>query len=178
MHQILGNQARFDSQPAFEHELEFVSGTRVGVLETFKLSHEATTPDQTRARLTVRARAADEPRELPLNQWSFVDARSIKLRDGTKPKPGFIYDFAYEAKNPKVQGLGFAATRDVVSWLRYDPAAVKVTGRPITHTLAIGFSQAGRYLRNHISEGFNRDEQGRRVFDGIHSHKYPHLRRQ
>ena len=149
---------------------EFVSGTRGGALEVFKLSYEAATLEQPRATLTIRERAADAPAELPLNQWSFVDARSIKLRDGTKATPGFIYDFTYEAKNPKVQGLGFAATRDFVSWLRHDPAATKVTGRPITHTLAIGFSQAGRYLRNHISEGFNRDEQGRRVFDGIHSH--------
>ncbi len=149
---------------------EWVSGTRIGILETFKLSHEAATLEQPRARLTVRERADDEPRELPLNQWSFVDACSIKLRDGTPAKPGFLYEFHYEAKNPKVQGLGFAATRDVVSWLRHSPDAAKATGGPITHTLAIGFSQAGRYLRNHISEGFNRDEQGRRVFDGIHSH--------
>jgi len=149
---------------------EWVSGTRLGVLEVFKLSHEAATLEQTRARLTVRERADDEPRELPLNQWSFVDARAIKLREGTKAKPGFLYEFHYEARNPKVQGLGFAATRDVVSWLRHAPEAVKATGRPMTHALAIGFSQAGRYLRNHVSEGFNRDEQGRRVFDGIHSH--------
>lgn len=149
---------------------EFVSGTRVGVLEVFKLSYEAATLEQPRARLTVRERAADEPRELPLNQWSFVDGRSIKLRDGTKPKPGYLYEFHYEAKNPKVQALGFAATRDVVSWLRHEPDAVQATGGRITHALAIGFSQAGRYLRNHISEGFNRDEKGRRVFDGIHSH--------
>lgn len=149
---------------------EFVSGTRVGILEVFKLSYEAATLEQPRARLTVRERAADEPRELPLNQWSFVDGRSIKLRDGTKPKPGFLYEFHYEARNPKVQALGFAATRDVVSWLRHDPDAAQATGGKITHALAIGFSQAGRYLRNHISEGFNRDEKGRRVFDGIHSH--------
>ena len=149
---------------------EWVSGTRVGVLEAFKLSHEAATLEQPRARLTVRERADDEPRELPLNQWSFVDARSIRLREGTQAKPGFLYEFHYEAKNPKVQGLGFAATRDVVSWLRHSPDSMKATGRPMTHALAIGFSQAGRYLRNHISEGFNRDEQGRRVFDGIHSH--------
>ena len=149
---------------------EFVSGTRVGLLEVFKLSYEAATLEQPRARLTVRERAADEPRELPLNQWSFVDGRSIKLRDGTKPKPGFLYEFHYEARNPKVQALGFAATRDVVSWLRHDPDAAQATGGKITHALAIGFSQAGRYLRNHISEGFNRDEKGRRVFDGIHSH--------
>src|SRR5207245_976760 len=99
-----------------------------------------------------------------------VDARSIRLREGTKPKPGYLYEFRYEAKNPKVLGLGFAATRDVISWLRYDPAAIAATGGKISHALAIGFSQAGRYLRNHISEGFNRDEAGRKVFDGIHSH--------
>jgi hypothetical protein len=149
---------------------EWVSGTRVGVLEAFKLSHEVASLEQNRARLTVRERADDEPRELPLNQWSFVDARTIKLRDGTKPQPGFLYEFHYEATNPRVQGLGFAATRDVVSWLRHSPEAPNATGRPITHALAIGFSQAGRYLRNHVSEGFNRDEQGRRVFDGILSH--------
>lgn len=149
---------------------EWVSGTRLGVLETFKLSHEAATLEQNRARLTVRERADDEPGELPLDQWSFVDGRSIKLRDGAKARPGYLYEFHYDAKNPKVQGLGFAATRDLISWLRYDPAATRATGAPITHALAIGFSQAGRYLRNHISEGFNRDEQGRRVFDGVHSH--------
>jgi Alpha/beta hydrolase domain len=148
---------------------EFCSGTRGGNLETFKLSYEAATLEQPRARLTMRERADDEPHELPLNQWSFVDARSIKLRDGTKPKPGYLYEFHYEAKNPKVP-LGFAATRDVVSWLRYDPAAITATGGRVSHALAIGFSQAGRYLRNHISEGFNRDEAGRKVFDGIHSH--------
>ena len=149
---------------------EWVSGTRGGILEAFKLSQEAATLEQPRARLTVRERADDEPRELPLNQWSFVDACSIRLRDGTRAKLGFLYEFHYEARNPKVQGLGFAATRDVVSWLRHSPDALKAMGRPITHALAIGFSQAGRYLRNHVSEGFNRDEQGRRVFDGIHSH--------
>ena len=149
---------------------EFCSGTRGGAIEVFKLSYEATTQEQPRATLTVRERADDEPRELPLNQWSFVDARSIKLREGTKPKPGYLYEFRYEAKNPKVLGLGFAATRDVISWLRHDPAAIAATGGKISHALAIGFSQAGRYLRNHISEGFNRDEAGRKVFDGIHSH--------
>lgn len=149
---------------------EFCSGTRGGALEVFKLSYEAATLEQPRAQLTVRERADDEPRELPLNQWSFVDARSIKLREGTKPKPGYLYEFHYEARNPKVLGLGFAATRDVISWLRYDPAATTATGGKISHALAIGFSQAGRYLRNHISEGFNRDEAGRKVFDGIHSH--------
>ncbi len=149
---------------------EFVSGTRAGVLETFKLSHDVAILKEPRPRLTVRERASDAPEELPLSQWTFVDNRSIQLTDGAKPKPGHLYELRYVAKNPRVQGLGFAATRDFVSWLKHDPKAIEATGRPISHALAIGFSQAGRYLRHHISEGFNRDEQGRTVFDGIHSH--------
>ena len=38
------------------------------------------------------------------------------------------------------------------------------------HTLAFGISQAGRYLRDHIAQGFNGDEDGRRVFDGVLTH--------
>lgn len=163
--------ATADGEPIFQAVRdEFVSGTRAGVLEAFKLSSEVAVLKEPRPRLTVRERASDEPLELPLSQWTLVDRRSIKLNDDAKPRPGHLYELRYVARNPKVQGLGFAATRDVVSWLRYDPVATAATGRPITHALAIGFSQAGRYLRNHISEGFNRDEKGRRVFDGIHSH--------
>ena len=143
---------------------EFVSGTRGGALEAFRLSYEMASQDG--AKLTVRARQTDPPQEVA---WASIDARSVKLAEG-KPKPGYVYEFTYRGTNPKVQGLGFAATRDFVSWLKNDPKAGEVTGRSITHALAIGFSQAGRYLRNHISEGFNRDEQGRKVFDGIHSH--------
>ena len=143
---------------------EFVSGTRGGALEVFKLSYEMVSQDG--AKLTVRERQADLPQEIA---WAAIDARSVKLADG-KPRPGYIYEFTYPGTKPKVQGLGFAATRDFVSWLKHDPKAIEATGRPIDHALAIGFSQAGRYLRHHISEGFNRDEQGRHVFDGIHSH--------
>ncbi len=150
---------------------EFVSGTRAGVLESFKLSYEAATLDQTRARLTQRERAPETPREIPADQWTFIDSKSIKLLpSGAKPRPGVLYEFNYQAKNPKVLGLGFAATRDVVSWLRYEGAAAKITGGPIRHVLAIGISQSARYLRDHISQGFNRDEDGRRVFDGVLAH--------
>ncbi len=143
---------------------EFVSGTRGGALDAFKLSYEMATQDG--ARLTVRERQADAPQDVA---WTAIDAKSIKLAEG-KPKPGYLYEFTYQGTKPKVQGLGFAATRDFVSFLRHDPEGRKATGGAITHALAIGFSQAGRYLRHHISEGFNRDEAGRKVFDGIYSH--------
>ncbi len=150
---------------------EFVSGTRIGVLESFRLSYEAASLDRARARLTHRARAADRPQEVAAENWTFVDSRSIKLLpDDARPGPGVLYEFRYEAKNPKVLGLGFAATRDIVSWLRYDAGARTAMGRPVKHALAIGISQSARYLRDHISQGFNRDQEGRRVFDGVLAH--------
>src|SRR5205814_6457983 len=112
---------------------EFCSGTCGGALEVFKLSYEMITLEG--ARLTVREREADRRQEIG---WTHVDLRTIRLVDG-KPMPGFLYEFTYEGTNPKVLGLGFAATRDVISFLRYDKRAIAATGRPITHALAIGF---------------------------------------
>jgi hypothetical protein len=34
----------------------------------------------------------------------------------------------------------------------------------------VGVSQSGRYLRDHIAQGFNQDESGKRVFDGVLAH--------
>lgn len=150
---------------------EMVSATRGGALETLRLSYEAATLDQGQARLSVRRRHADPRQVIAATGWAYVDARSIRLLpEGTTPTPGSLYELHYPATKPKVQGLGLAATRDVVSWLRHDPAAAAIVGRQMTHVLAIGISQAGRYLRDHIAQGFNRDEQGRRVFDGVLAH--------
>src|SRR5262249_51132335 len=34
--------------------------------------------------------------------------------------------------------------------------------------LCVGASQSGKYLRDFIYQGFNEDEEGRRVCDGVH----------
>jgi hypothetical protein len=149
---------------------EFVSGTRAGVLEVFRLSHAAASTDPARARLTVRARQSDTPRELPQQAWRFDDPRTVRLTDAADTHPGWLYTLHYDAIDPRVQGLGFAAQRDLVAWLRHSPQGHALMGRPLTHALALGISQAGRYLRDHIGQGFNRDEQGHRVFDGVLSH--------
>jgi hypothetical protein len=148
----------------------FVSGTRAGVLESFRLSHAAASLAPERARLTLRERHSDRPRELPPAAWEFVDARTVRLADGAVPLPGWIYTLHYDAIDPPVQGLGFAAQRDLVAWLRHAPQAIALCGRLPTHALALGVSQAGRFLRDFIGRGFNRDEQGRRVLDGALVH--------
>ena len=139
---------------------EFVSGTRLGVHEVFKLTYEAVGSAEVTVRRTQAAQRTPVPAEM-------IDRSSVRLT-GPAPEPGSIYEVRYTATKPRVMGIGFAATRDFISHIRrHDPA---LTPRPITHTLAFGISQAGRYLRDHIAGGFNADEDGNRVFDGIHTH--------
>ncbi len=145
---------------------EFISGTRGGALEQFRLAYEAT--NQETARLTVR-RTQTAPRQSVA--FEFVDARTVRLLPaGTLPEPGSIYELHYVATKPPVLGVGFAATRDLICHLRHSAEGRDLLGRPVTHTLAFGISQAGRYLRDHIAQGFNRDEDGARVFDGVLTH--------
>jgi hypothetical protein len=144
---------------------EFISGTRAGDLRQFRLSYDAATPDD--AVLTVR-RTQTAPRQ-PV-AFEFVDARTIRLAAGALPEPGSIYELRYNATNPRVLGIGFAATRDIVSHLRNAAQGRDLLGRQPTHALAFGISQAGRYLRDHLAQGFNRDEAGARVFDGVFTH--------
>lgn len=151
---------------------ELVSATRGPAEAPFYLTFKTASPDKDQARLTVRRREADPPRPVPSDAWHYATPRQIELLPkGTKPLPGSLYEFTYQATEPKVLGIGFAATRDVVAHLRgaasgdADPA-----GGGIKHALALGISQSGRYLRDFIQQGFNRDEAGRRVFDGVLSH--------
>jgi hypothetical protein len=160
---------------------EFVFGTRVPTTRlTAPLSYEAATLDQGQARLTVRTREGDPRTEIPPSQWAYANARSIKLLpEGTAFQPGLIYDFWYPAKDPKVLGIGFAATRDLISFLRYEardragnanPVALNGGDLGFRAVLAFGQSQSGRYLRDHVALGFNQDEAGRKVIDGYLSH--------
>src|SRR5204862_54542 len=74
------------------------------------------------------------------------------------------------AGNAFVMGIGFAAIRDIVSFLRHEtkdnPLAPQQRPR-IRHALGFGISQSGRVLRDLVHLGFNQDLAGRQVFDGI-----------
>ncbi|GJD81501.1 alpha/beta hydrolase domain-containing protein [Methylobacterium gregans] len=151
---------------------ELVSATRGPPEAPFYLTFKAASQDKAAAQLTVRRREADPPRPVPPEAWHYATPRQLELLPkGTKPLPGSIYQFTYQATEPKVLGIGFAATRDVVAHLRGDAAGgANPAGGVIRHAVALGISQSGRYLRDFIYQGFNRDEDGRRVFDGVLSH--------
>jgi hypothetical protein len=151
------------------------------------------------ATLTRRIHQRD-PRELiPNSQWAFADCTSTPfpgVPDPTKVclQGGFdtnhIYELVYTAKNPTVAGLGFAATRDFISFLRngngngsgndpnghktgatmLPPFAPNPLGNAIHNAVIFGSSQSGRWIRTFIHLGFNQDEGGAQVTDGAMPH--------
>ncbi|MSP00565.1 MAG: hypothetical protein EXR07_05880 [Acetobacteraceae bacterium] len=131
------------------------------------LSYPAADLDPAKASLTVRQREKDKratPRDLT---WRYVDAAHVEIARAAGYDRGAIYEFIYPAKDPIVMGIGFAAIRDLVAFLRHDPSAANPLRGVIRHTLGFGISQSGRVLRDLVHHGFNRDLDGRPVFDAI-----------
>lgn len=145
------------------------------------LSYPAATQDQATARLTVRAVTGSPERVIPADQWRFDGDRAVVLTRPADMDAGAIYRFEYVARDPKVMGLGFAVVRDLVSFVRHADAAegnpladiaaapcpTKACDGAFASTIAMGISQSGRYLRDFLWQGFNRDLAGGKVFDGI-----------
>ena len=147
---------------------EFIIGLTPLPSAVFHLSYEAVSGDTGEATLTVRWREAEPGAPIPANRWHFVDSRTVALLpEGTKPEQDAIYELRYRARGSQVAGLGFAATRDLISYLRRAPDSLTPF---IRRTLAFGVSQSARYLRGFLAEGFNRDEAHERVFDGVLMH--------
>jgi alpha/beta hydrolase family protein len=138
------------------------------------LSYPAADLDPSHAKISVREREADARATPPGLGVTFESPTKISVKRPEGFDAGAIYEFIYTAKDPKVMGLGFAATRDVVSFLRNDAAdttgaASPLAGR-IDHAIGFGLSQSGRYLHDYLYLGFNADEAGRTVFDGLMPH--------
>ena len=152
-------------------------------------SYSAASLDTSEAELTVRMRSYGEREVIPPTAWAFavVDAGAGDGPAKVKPSashihlpgefiPGAIYELVYQAQGPLVLGLGFAAVRDLVSFLRYEQKDGDGNPNPLSEgtgiekTYAWGRSQSGRFLRDLVYQGFNEDERGRQVFDAIAPH--------
>jgi hypothetical protein len=73
-----------------------------------------------------------------------------------------------------VLGIGFAATRDLVSFFKHadkdDSGAPNPLAGKISYAVGQGASQSGNYIRSFINLGFNEDESGKIVWDGAMPH--------
>jgi hypothetical protein len=134
-------------------------------------------------RLTVRAWEQHPRVPIPNTDWSFgacpdggtASPSETQICYPAGFQPGRLYELTYRAKDPAVTGLGFAVIRDLGSFLRGEARDDQGTANPVFRdgqtAVLFGVSQSGRMIRTFLHLGFNRDERGRRVFDGA----YPHI---
>ncbi|WP_207538479.1 alpha/beta hydrolase domain-containing protein [Sabulicella rubraurantiaca] len=122
------------------------------------------------ARLTVRHRW-DGPRETPPDlSFRFTAQDRVEVMRPAGFDAGAIYELTYTARDPQVLGLGFAAIRDVASFLRHETGGTNPLAGQVWRSIGFGVSQSGRFLRDFLYLGFNEDTQGRAVFDGLMPH--------
>ncbi|HJZ70245.1 MAG TPA: alpha/beta hydrolase domain-containing protein [Vicinamibacterales bacterium] len=114
--------------------------------------------------MTVRDEPTAKGALIPRSKWRFADAGTVALDGGFEP--GRIYDVVYRTADPRVIGLGLSGTRDLVSFIKYDRTEAN-PAHGITLAFGWGVSQSGRFLRHFLYQGFNEDEHGLRVFDGV-----------
>ncbi|MBL8179744.1 MAG: hypothetical protein JNK48_34010 [Bryobacterales bacterium] len=131
-------------------------------------------------KLTVRDGYAAAARVIGREKWKLArvvsgevvpDRGVVYYTDGFEP--GKIYELVYESQDPVIAGLGPAGVRDIISFLKYENAGTVLLGgqgRYLKRAIGIGSSQSGRFLRTFLYFGFNKDEKGRKVFDGVWAH--------
>jgi hypothetical protein len=128
---------------------------------------------------------------IPASDWSFVNnGTQLQFKEQLGSDLGSIYTFVYTAKNPTVMGIGFAAVRDFITFLKFDQhdrqgnpnplndfqQAPCLNGHGYCHaggdpnfevTVMEGISQSGRFTRDFLWRGFNDDTRGHAVFNGM-----------
>lgn len=131
---------------------------------------------------------ATSPRyTIPAADWRWWDCRGKRAPDtGTAPADLCIrrlrgtfddaqaYTLVFPARDPLVLGIGMAALRDGVAFFRRAATDGAGTANPVAgqidHVIGQGVSQVGNLVKTMIALGFNADEQGKRVWDGVQIH--------
>lgn len=128
-------------------------------------------PEDSGAKLTVRERPESPATPIARGEWRFHGG-AIEMTAGFEP--GRIYELVYRSQDPPIAGLGPAGIRDFIGYLKHGggtpESALNDQSRYFKRAIGFGTSQSGRFLRTFLYYGFNADEQGRRVFDGVWAH--------
>ena len=137
------------------------------------------------ARLTVRDEPDGARTEIPRDRWRFARLEGDRLVPDPSHvfhvagfEPGLIYEVVYEARDPRVVGLGLAAIRDAVSFFRFETADAAGAANPLAEggapdpeaALIFGISQSARVIQHMLWQALHVDEAGRMTFDGALIH--------
>ncbi|HEY2330379.1 MAG TPA: alpha/beta hydrolase domain-containing protein, partial [Acidimicrobiales bacterium] len=150
-------QARLGFQPIVDAHRRRLADLVLPTMGQFR-ALPAADLEEAAAVLTERDWFNGPARTLARGRWRFADAEHVELEGGFKARTH--YELTYTTSRCPVTGAGLVAVQDVVAHLR--PAH--------THTLAMGVSQSGRWLRQFLFDTGNADEDGQPVFDGVHVH--------
>lgn len=152
-------------------------------------SYEPVSLDNKDATLTRRVHEEDRRELIPNSDWAFADCNTkdfpgmpsrtdISLKGGFDPN--YIYELMYTAAKPLVMGLGFAAIRDMASFLKNElgdeaghqnPLVMHGDAKtPVKAAIIQGVSQCGNFIRTFLQLGFNEDENKKIVFEGASDH--------
>ncbi len=141
--------------------------------------------DRATATLTMREKEADPRVPVAASEWDLAKAKEKDGKLELTPsnidlyvkggfKAGWIYELIYETEGSRVMGLGFLGLRDLVSCLRYGKTDSIGLANPLAGLIdkvyGYGASLAGRVVREFVYEGWNRDAEGRRIFDAVQTH--------
>ncbi|MBN1421512.1 MAG: hypothetical protein JXP34_22255 [Planctomycetes bacterium] len=135
------------------------------------------------ATLTWRLRPGDPRVPIPREQFRIRVAEPdppaadvlplVEIEMPAGFRKGYLYEVIYEARDPLVHGVCFAAVRDLIAALKRGEGGgnpLLADGRPvIRYAYGFGVSQSGRFLRELIYRGYAADERGL-VFDGLIPH--------
>ena len=175
--------------PVYGSVINTSGSTAQLIIYTNPVPYRPATLDTTQATLwSVTHQAIDGPETgqvvIPPDQWAWADCRTVPFPGTPDPtrlclRNGFssalLYQIVFNARDPLVLGIGFAATRDAVSFMRDaaadDAGTVNPLAGQITKTIAMGTSQSGNFLRSMTYFGFNQTETNGQVFDAI----WPHI---
>jgi hypothetical protein len=112
-------------------------------------------------------------RVMPNHDRESGELATVEIEMPAGFQKGYLYELIYEATDPYISGVGFASVRDLTSALKHgegEGLAPLLKNRKFTHAIGFGVSQSGRFLREYLYSGFNCDERGRIVFDGLIPH--------
>jgi hypothetical protein len=106
-----------DGKPLVGMSHEELTSFKPGPYFTKEITYPAANLDTSAAALIVREHQADAPKTIPPSDWSYVDAKHVRI----KTVPGYgteaIYELFYPATDPVIEGMAFASMRDYVLFL-------------------------------------------------------------
>jgi hypothetical protein len=161
-------------------------GSQPLIVQTNPVPYKPASLDTRQAKLVSRAGESTRGEvigevEIASTDWAWARCDTANPFPGTPDpthiclKNGFnasrLYQVTFTSRDAYPLGIGFAAWRDVGQFFKTARADESGTPNPvagaITHSIGRGVSQSGNFLRGWLHLGFNQDEAGKQVHDGL-----------